>query len=62
MNGTDYCALWHAAEGWLLKGTAVGAENIHRYESDAGFSAEIMVDDLGLVTAYPRGWEGIAAF
>src|ERR1700674_1657553 len=24
MNGTDYCALWHTAEGWLLKGTAVG--------------------------------------
>jgi hypothetical protein len=22
MNGTDYCALWHTAEGWLL--TAVG--------------------------------------
>lgn len=31
------------------------AENIYRYESDTGFSAEIMVDDLGLVTAYPRG-------
>jgi hypothetical protein len=38
------------------------AENIYRYESDTGFSAEIMVDDLGLVTAYPRGWERIAAF
>jgi hypothetical protein len=174
MNGTDYCALWHTAEGWLLKGTAVGvlkdqrpmltnyevhcdetwlthrvhvertigkdtkthslsvensglwcssgrevaevrgcldvdlsvtpatntlpirrldlgigksesvtaawikfpelelqplsqrytrtAENIYRYESDTGFSAEIMVDDLGLVTLYPRGWERIAAF
>jgi uncharacterized protein len=24
MNGTDYCALWHTAEGWLLKGTVVG--------------------------------------
>ena len=24
MKGTDYCALWHTAEGWLLKGTAVG--------------------------------------
>ena len=23
-NGTDYCALWHTAEGWLLKGTVVG--------------------------------------
>jgi len=24
LNGTDYCALWHTAEGWLLKGTVVG--------------------------------------
>jgi hypothetical protein len=24
MKGTDYCALWHTAEGRLLKGTAVG--------------------------------------
>src|SRR5260370_6184739 len=38
------------------------AENIYHYESDTGFSAEIMVDDLGLVTAYPRGWERIAVF
>ena len=38
------------------------AENIYHYESNTGFSAEIMVDDLGLVTAYPRGWERIAAF
>jgi uncharacterized protein len=22
-NGTEYCALWHTAEGWLLKGTVV---------------------------------------
>jgi hypothetical protein len=34
-------------------------ENIYRYESDSGFSAEIMVDDLGLVTTYPGGWERI---
>jgi hypothetical protein len=38
------------------------AENIHRDESDTGFSAEIVVDDLGLVTAYPRAWWRIAAF
>ena len=38
------------------------AENIYRYEGDTGFSAEIRVDDLGLVTAYPRGWERIATF
>ncbi len=173
INGTDYCALWHTAEGWLLKGTAVGvlkdqrpmlanyevhcddnwlthrvqvertigndsktlslsvesrglwrssgqelpalrgcldvdlaatpatntlpirrldlgigksesviaawikfpdlemqllsqrytrlAKNIYRYESDTGFSAEIVVDDLGLVSTYPGGWERIAA-
>src|ERR1700686_5534077 len=24
MKGTDYCALWHTAEGWLLSGTVVG--------------------------------------
>ena len=24
LNGTDYCALWHTTEGWLLKGTVVG--------------------------------------
>jgi uncharacterized protein len=24
LNGTDYCGLWHTAEGWLLKGTVVG--------------------------------------
>lgn len=24
LNGVDYCALWHTAEGWLLKGTVVG--------------------------------------
>jgi hypothetical protein len=35
--------------------------NIYRYESDTGFSAEIVVDDLGLVINYPGGWERIAA-
>jgi len=24
IKGTDYGALWHTAEGWLLKGTVVG--------------------------------------
>jgi hypothetical protein len=24
INGTDYCGLWHTAEGWLVKGTVVG--------------------------------------
>src|SRR6202521_4184163 len=37
------------------------AENIYRYESDTGFSAEIKFDDLGLVVTYPGGWERIAA-
>jgi hypothetical protein len=37
------------------------AKNIYRYESDTGFSADIKFDDLGLVVAYPGGWERIAA-
>jgi uncharacterized protein len=173
LNGTDYCALWHTAEGWLLKGTVLGVledrrpmmatyevhcdeqwhthrvqvertiggnvkslsltvetrgiwrssgrelrevegcvdvdlaltpatntlpirrldlpvggtesvvatwvklpdfalqrlpqrytrltKNAYRYESNSGFSAEIVVDDLGLVTTYPGGWERIAS-
>jgi uncharacterized protein len=32
-------------------------KDTYRYESNTGFSAEIVVDDLGLVTAYPGGWE-----
>jgi hypothetical protein len=36
------------------------AANIYRYESDTGFSAEIVVDDLGLVITYPGCWERIA--
>jgi uncharacterized protein len=35
-------------------------KSTYRYESNTGFSAEIAVDDLGLVTAYPGGWERIA--
>jgi hypothetical protein len=35
------------------------AENTYRYESDNGFSADIVVDDLGLVIDYPSGWERI---
>jgi hypothetical protein len=37
------------------------AQNTYRYESNSGFSAEIVVDDLGLVTDYPGGWERSAA-
>jgi uncharacterized protein len=37
------------------------AKNIYRYESETGFSAEIVVDDLSLVMTYPGGWEQIAA-
>jgi uncharacterized protein len=36
------------------------AKDTYRYESNPGFSAEIVVDDLGLVTTYPGGWERIA--
>jgi uncharacterized protein len=32
----------------------------YRYESNTGFSAVIVVDDLGLVTTYPGAWERIA--
>ena len=31
------------------------------YQSGTGFSAEMLVDDLGLVTAYPGGWERVAS-
>jgi uncharacterized protein len=36
-------------------------EHTYRYESDTGFSAELVVDDLGLVISYPQGWERVAA-
>jgi len=36
-------------------------KNTYRYESNTGFSAEIVVDDLGLVTTYPGGWERIGS-
>lgn len=36
-------------------------KNSYRYESDTGFTAEILVDDLGLVTSYPGGWERIGS-
>jgi len=31
------------------------------YQSASGFSAELVVDDLGLVTSYPGGWERVAS-
>ena len=34
-------------------------KDTYRYESNTGFSAEIVVDNLGLVTTYPGGWERI---
>jgi hypothetical protein len=37
------------------------SRNTYRYESNTGFSAEIAVDDLGLLTAYPGGWERIGS-
>jgi uncharacterized protein len=36
-------------------------KDTYRYESNTGFSAEVVVDHLGLVTAYPSGWERIAS-
>jgi len=38
------------------------SKNIYRYESTTGFSADITVDDLGLVNNYPGGWTRIAQF
>jgi len=35
------------------------SKDTYRYESNTGFSAEIVVDDLGLVTSYANGWERI---
>jgi hypothetical protein len=34
----------------------------YRYRSGSGFSAELQVDDFGLITSYPAAWEQIAAF
>jgi uncharacterized protein len=34
--------------------------NRYRYESDTGFSAELIVDEMGLVIDYPPGWERVA--
>ena len=36
------------------------AKDTYRYLSNTGFSAEIAVDDLGLVVTYPGGWERLA--
>lgn len=37
------------------------SKDTYRYESDTGFSAQIGVDDFGLVTTYPGGWERIGS-
>jgi uncharacterized protein len=37
------------------------SKDTYRYQSNTGFSAEIVVDDLGLVTAYRGGWERIGS-
>jgi len=37
------------------------AKDKYRYESNTGVSAEIAVDDLGLVISYTSGWEQMAA-
>lgn len=38
------------------------SESSYRYESASGFSAEIVVDELGLIVSYPGGWERLAAY
>jgi hypothetical protein len=35
------------------------AERVYRYESDTGFMADLEVDDAGVVTTYPGGWERV---
>lgn len=37
------------------------ANDKYRYESNTGFSADITVDDLGLVISYPGAWERMAS-
>jgi len=37
-------------------------ERRYRYESASGFSAELVVDELGLVTQYAGGWERVAVW
>ncbi len=36
------------------------SNNTYRYASNTGFSAEIVVDDLKLVTSYPGAWTRLA--
>lgn len=36
-------------------------KDTYRYESNTGFSAQIGVDDFGLVTTYPGGWERLGS-
>jgi len=40
--------------------TRLGPPRYH-YQSGTGFSAELLVDDLGRITAYPGGWERAAS-
>ena len=40
--------------------TRLGPPRYH-YQSGTGFSAELLVDDLGLITAYSGGWERAAS-
>jgi len=34
---------------------------LYLYQTSAGFSADLLVDDLGLITLYPGGWERVAS-
>ncbi len=44
-----------ASPGTLLR--SVVWRNLAAHGSGTGFSAELQMDDLGLITAYPGGWE-----
>jgi hypothetical protein len=37
------------------------AEDRYRYESDSGYSAELIVDNLGLMVVYEGGWRRVSA-
>lgn len=37
------------------------SQDTYRYQSNTGFQADIVVDDLGTVMAYPGGWERIGS-
>jgi uncharacterized protein len=63
-RGRDVTAAWIKFPDLTLKPlrqryTRLG-ENSYRYQSGAGFSANILVDELGLALDYAGGWKRLA--